>query len=66
MEKKFERVTFRVDEIVDHVRRESLSEKDKGLISDLNLPGTGSLFDPNPATARNAAREFLSSFLMPS
>jgi hypothetical protein len=65
METLFEPVTFNVDEVVDHLRLDSLSEEDKGLILELKLPGTGSLFDSNPTTARNAAREFLSSFLMP-
>jgi len=66
MEKSFEPITFNVDKLVEHFRPETMSERDKGLILKLNLPGTGSLFDSNPVVARNAAREFLSNFLVPN
>jgi hypothetical protein len=63
MEEAFEQVPYEINEVVEHFTVDHLTEEDKQLIQQLKLPGTESLFDPDPAKARDAAHKFLANFL---
>jgi hypothetical protein len=64
MNELFRPVKFSVDEVVRHFSVGKVSASDRKLIHELRLPGSGALSDPDPQKAREAARTFLSSFLM--